>query len=453
MSLNYVTLLITSQDAANDATAGPVSITPTSEVIAAGVTVVSEQAVVRSLAGGTVSVKLVATDNTGTSPASRNWAYQILLPGEATPLEYYVDFANGASQRLDNLTPLNGPAAVLSAVYLPLPGGSPTAGYVPAATGTGEATTWVPNGSGGSGYPASPVVSGTPSTGQVLTATSPTAADWQTPAAAAVSSVFGRTGAVVATSGDYTASQVGAIPSTADLSAIAAVNATAANVAMNSHKLTGLANGTASTDSAAFGQIPTALPPNGSASGDLSGSYPGPVVAKVNGVSVTGTPSAGQYPRASGGSAAAWGPIQAADVPTLNQSTTGNAATATNLAGGATFPAKVAPHVVTLTDVATILVDASLGNELRVTLGGNRTMGAPSNATDGQTVTFEVAQDGSGSRTVTWTGGAGGYSFGAGSAPTLSTAAHAVDLVAFRYSAAAGNSAGAWCYLGSLTGY
>lgn len=46
--------------------------------------------------------------------------------------------------------------------------------------------------------------------------------------------------------------------------------------------------------------------PTGAAGGDLSGTYPNPGVAKVDGVAVTGTPSAGQVPIASDGTNAAW---------------------------------------------------------------------------------------------------------------------------------------------------
>jgi len=85
--------------------------------------------------------------------------------------------------------------------------------------------------------------------------------------------------------------------------------------------------------------------------------------------------------------------------------------------------------VVSLTDAATIAVDLSLGNNFSVTLAGNRTLGDPTNVTPGQSGVIVVTQDGTGSRTLAYAGSK--YKFAGGTAPTLTTTASAVDVLAY----------------------
>ena len=83
---------------------------------------------------------------------------------------------------------------------------------------------------------------------------------------------------------------------------------------------------------------------------------------------------------------------------------------------GGQFTGPVEAAVVSLTDAASISVNAALGNLFRVTLGGNRTLANPSGGTDGQMIRVEVTQDGSGSRTLAY---GTAYDFGSAGTPTL----------------------------------
>lgn len=84
--------------------------------------------------------------------------------------------------------------------------------------------------------------------------------------------------------------------------------------------------------------------------------------------------------------------------------------------------------ITTLTDAASIAVDFALGNNFLVTIGGNRTLAAPTNAVAGQSGQIHVIQDGTGSRTLAYNGV---YQFVSGTAPTLSTGAADVDILMY----------------------
>ena len=58
--------------------------------------------------------------------------------------------------------------------------------------------------------------------------------------------------------------------------------------------------------------------------------------------------------------------------------------------------------ITTLTDATSIAVDFALGNNFLVTIGGNRTLAAPTNAVAGQTGQIYVIQDSTGSRTLSY---------------------------------------------------
>jgi hypothetical protein len=185
---------------------------------------------------------------------------------------------------------------------------------------------------------------------------------------------------------------------TGTLDVIATQHPPAASVPMNSHKFTGLANGSGSTDSVAYGQL-------GTAAFQASSAFD-----------------------ASGAAATAQANAEAASLP---------------IAGG-TMTGYMAPAVVTLTFGTTMAVNADLGNVFKVTLTASTgTIENPTNPVDGQILRFRVIQDSTGNRSVAW---GTAFDWGSGnSAPSLSTAASVTDVLGFEYNAASSK----WMYLGA----
>ena len=114
----------------------------------------------------------------------------------------------------------------------------------------------------------------------------------------------------------------------------------------------------------------------------------------------------------------------------IGQEPNTKALTASDIADDLITSAKLNYTESALTDQATVAWDASTQDVCKLTLGGNRTMAAPTNNTTGQFISILVIQDGTGSRTLTWNAV---FEFASDTAPTLTTTANLGDVFVFRY--------------------
>lgn len=101
-------------------------------------------------------------------------------------------------------------------------------------------------------------------------------------------------------------------------------------------------------------------------------------------------------------------------------------ASTVTVSGKGKFMTGALTPIVTLTDAACVASDLTTGNIFYVTLGGNRTLKAPTETTTniGAVGQIYIQQDGTGSRTLSYNTV---FQFPGASVPTLSTSANAVD--------------------------
>ena len=132
-------------------------------------------------------------------------------------------------------------------------------------------------------------------------------------------------------------------------------------IAMGSHKITGLTNGSGAQDAAAFGQIPTSATSIGGLLASNNLSDVGTRQTALN--NLAGAVTSAQFLRGNG-SNIAMSAIQSTDVPTLNQSTTGSAASFTGSLVGDVTGTQGATLVGKIQGVAITTAEANLVSDL-----------------------------------------------------------------------------------------
>lgn len=462
MPLARVTITGTFDDGSGNPLPGYVTFRPSQAVYASGIPVLQPDVpVTAQISGGQLeSVELVATDNSGLSVLTQTgwwyWTVQVVIGGETLPAWSF--FLPHSPSTADLYSLANTPAVPSGGGITPPAGDLGGTTLAPTVTGTHLASP-LPLVQGGTGQNAASDAALLAALGALQAADSlsdvasaPAARTNLGLGSAAVqpSSAFDAAGsAAAAQSAAEGYADTSKLAKSANLSDLASAPAARTNLGLGS---------AAVQNSGAFDAAGAAATAQGNAE-SFAATAVGTetsraetaeaLLAPLASPALTGSPTAPTQTTGDATAKIATDAFVAAAVA----AETSRAETAEALAlpkSGGTMTGALAPAVTALAFASTILVNAALGNVFTLTLTASTgTAGVPSNPVSGQVIEFDIAQDGTGSRTVAWAGGAGGYEFGTAGAPVLSTAAGATDLVAFRYSAAKAR----WLYLGASLGF
>lgn len=165
------------------------------------------------------------------------------------------------------------------------------------------------------------------------------------------------------------------------------------NLKMGNNKITGLADGTLTTDGVSKGQMDTAI------AAGTAGKQ-----AEITAIGILKGAGAGSISAATAGTDYA------------------------GISNVQTFTAGQRGEVTALTSASTITPNLADSNNFSVTLDTNATLANPTNIVAGQSGVIAITQDATGSRTLAY----GSYwKFAGATAPTLTTTASAVDVLVY----------------------